>query len=315
MKKKFAAVLATTLVAGVMAVPAQAAQNMDKHSDVEYATWSTTDDWRIVEAYSTLYGEPTASAYNQDSTVINTFAAGYNLNHADYRSSWGTYYYPSSKNHIILIENRSYPSYSGGIWTPTIKYSFDNTKTQNELSPYAKYAIDWLYDIAKTASQLPLPPLPWDLLKVPTGVTITPVQNSSVQVKFNADPTVMSVEYSINPAKPVKTGTYGINVRSKADAGYYIQPLMGVAGFESDVMDDQGGRVAPKPKDGVKVKEAKPGKEKKVKMKKGDFEYETVDYVNEPAAEAIAEPDALTWTKDGDISMINFGDFTVTVIN
>lgn len=332
MKKALATVTAGAMLLSVTATTASAASQIDSHSDYVMASYDSTDDWRIVDSVSDVYGEDYATASDSSDTLSTRFSASFELNYDDYRSSWGTTYIPSSKNHRIKIEKGvSTPS---PIWTPEVIYTYDNTKDGSTMSPYTEYALDWLWSLAGAYTKLTLPPGPWKLINNPTGVKIDPVANSGVQVTYNSDPTVMAVEYRVEPQKPFQEGYYSIAIRSYADAGLMMSTPYYYSSPSDDMTTTQAlqnnGRTAPGAEMNDTLSTLTTGPQKTLTLNKGTEvggDYEKVVVANEPvnqkqsrttqmtSTEGTVGTEAYTWIDEGTISMINYGSFTVDIVN
>lgn len=216
--KKRIIVISVMILTLIFAIPAEAVTRLDHHRARKYYNWNGgTSNWLILEQAATVYGEESATASYPDSTVINRFNTVYTVKRDLSRMLYGYTYVPVSRYHKVLIEKYSTP---GAIWTPDINWAFENS-ANSPLGDLLQPAIDYLFDIASWYLALPIPsPMQFINKKGTPATTITGVSGTSAQVAFNYDQTVMSVEYSIQVAKPVKAGTYQIRIR------YYAQPGM-----------------------------------------------------------------------------------------
>lgn len=99
----------------------------------------------------------------------------------------------------------------------------DNTQKHIPEEPL-KTALDFLSTIASWAIKLPLPPIPWGLIKTEQFTKIVHSDERGFTIYYNYDPSLQGVKYSliIIPNPIIEEGFYWIIVYTEASAGYYM---------------------------------------------------------------------------------------------
>jgi hypothetical protein len=219
---RFVAVFLLLTFSLISTSTARAYVTVDQRGQSVYSSWNSSNDWLIVQGAA----DTTGDSYRYPNTVtevrrINTFTLAY----ANYRQSWGTYFFPGSRNHKIVSKLAKYePNPS------TVKYTqcdtYSNVQTSS-LDPAVQYALDTLWNYLMSILQLPFPS-PWGLIPTGNGITVTKDTDlMGITVSYNYSPQVQGCDYQIYINKDPQngyapTGGYYIDVMAQAEAGLLV---------------------------------------------------------------------------------------------
>jgi len=201
---------------------ARAYVTIDQRDQSVYSSWNSSNDWLIVQGAA----DTTGDSYRYPNTVtevrrINTFTLAY----ANYRQSWGTYFFPSSRNHKIRSNLAKYMSNPSTV-EYTECYTYSNVQTSS-LDPAVQYALDTLWNYLMSILKLPFPS-PWGLIPTGNGITVTKDADlMGITVSYNYSPQIQGCDYHIYIDKdPIyglaPVGTYYIDVSAQAEAGLVV---------------------------------------------------------------------------------------------
>lgn len=214
------AVTSAGLVAGIAAAESQYGTPDDEqfHDDWD---GDGTENYHYAGAQSNAYGDTQLFSANEDDPVQAHQVSTYSFTYDDGRSSFGTSYLPTSRDHVITVEVFSTPTDSGGA-TIRDPFGYDNAKDE-ALDDDVERAITLLHDFASDVTPFPLPD-PFALAGIDPDQSDITIDRTSQKVTFtyNFHPSYQGADWLVRTSTPVKTGWYRMDVTDEASVGYLV---------------------------------------------------------------------------------------------
>lgn len=214
-------VIALVMSSAIVGIAA-AETEYDKDNQSHHTDWSGDDaeDWHYADTQANAYGDDQLYSYNEDDPVQAHQVSTYSFAYDDYRSSWGTTYTPSSRQHKITVDEFSSPSGSGGI-SVRDPFGYDNAKDE-ALDDDVERAITLLHNFADGATPFPIPD-PFALAGLDPDQQDISIDRTTTSATFhyNFDPEYQGADWLVRTSTPVKAGWYRMDVTNEANMGLF----------------------------------------------------------------------------------------------
>lgn len=190
-----------------------------------YLDFTSSNDWLAIQALSDTAGIKYVTVGNPFDWFFVGQAVSFSLNYDYARQLPGTpiILVPGTEDHRIRVRVILTPS-------PTSYWSadgYDNSRKGTPSEPL-KTALDYLLYLTSLFIKVPIPPIPWGLVKEGPPKIVKSVDNDyqGFKMYYNNNPSLQGTKYAWvimpNPNTGIiEEGYYWIAVYTEASAGYY----------------------------------------------------------------------------------------------